>query len=87
MDPYMGELANIPVDKLIEWLFYCVDKKDVRVDAIFWETHCFMEQELPCYNLEMFRKFQEKGIDMKKSSIETLDKLWESVKMLEDSAN
>ena len=64
MDSYMGELANIPEDKLIEWLFYCVDKKGVRVDAIFWETHCFMEQELPCYNLEMFRKFQEKGVDI-----------------------
>ncbi len=64
MDSYMGELANIPEDKLIKWLFYCVDKKGVKVDAIFWETHCFMEQELPCYNFEMFRKFQEKGVDI-----------------------
>lgn len=30
---------------------------------------------------------EEKNIDMQTSSIETLDKLWESVKMLEDSAN
>ena len=29
------------------------------------------------------RLAEEKGIDMKTSSIETLDKLWESVKMLE----
>ena len=39
LDPYMGELANIPEDKLIEWLFYCVDKKGVRVDEIIWEGH------------------------------------------------
>ena len=33
MDPYMGELASIPEDKLIEWLFYCIDKKSVRVEG------------------------------------------------------
>lgn len=27
MDADCGELANIPEDKLIEWLFYCIDKK------------------------------------------------------------
>ena len=64
MDPYMGELANIPENKLIDWLFYCIDKKGVKVDAIFWEGHCFYEQELPCYNADVYRKFQEKGIDV-----------------------
>ena len=64
MDPYMGELANIPENKLIEWLFYCIDKKGVKADAIFWEGHCFFEQELPCYNNGIYRKFREKGIDI-----------------------
>ena len=64
LDPYMGELANTPQDKLIEWLFYCVDKKGVKVDAIFWEGHCFMEQESPCYNTGIYRKFQENGVNI-----------------------
>ena len=64
MDPYMGEIANIPEDKLIEWLFYCVDKKGVKVDAIFWEGHCFIEQESPCYNAPVYKKFQDKGINI-----------------------
>ncbi len=70
----MGNLANIPEDKLIDWLFYCVDKKCVKVDAIFWEVHCFMEQELPCYNFEIFREFQKKGIDMMASIIDECHK-------------
>lgn len=74
MDSYMGELANIPEDKLIDWLFYCVDKKGVKADAIFWEVHCFMEQELPCYNCEIFRKFQAKGIDVMKRIIDECHK-------------
>ncbi|MBQ7761337.1 MAG: hypothetical protein IJ400_04705 [Clostridia bacterium] len=64
MDPYAGEIANIPQDKLIEWLFYCVDKKGVKVDAIFWEGHCFMEQESPCNNTQIYKKFQAKGINI-----------------------
>ena len=61
MDPYMGNIANIPENKLIDWLFFCIDKKGVKVDAIFWEGHCFFEQELPCYNFEIYRKFKEKS--------------------------
>ncbi len=64
LDPYMGPLANIPEDKLIEWLFHCVDKKGVKVDEIFWEGHCFFEMECPCYNADIYRKFQDKGIDI-----------------------
>ena len=64
MDPYMGEIANIPEDKLIEWLFHCVDKKGVKVDAIIWEGHCFIEQECPCYNAPIYKKFQDKGINI-----------------------
>ena len=64
MDSYIGDLAKIPEDKLIEWLFYCVDKKGVKVDAIFWEGHCFFEQELPCYNTDIYRKFRDKGVDI-----------------------
>jgi len=64
MDSYMGELANIPEDKLIEWLFYCIDKKGVRVDTILWEGHCFFEQELSYYNADIYRKFQDKGINI-----------------------
>ena len=64
MDPYMGELANIPTDKLIKWLFYCVDKKGVKVDTIIWEGHCFFEQETSHFNTEIYRKFQEKGINI-----------------------
>ena len=64
MDTYTGELANIPEDKLIEWLFYCVDKKGVKVDTICWEGHCLFEQELPCYNTDIYRKFQANGIDI-----------------------
>ena len=64
MDPYMGELANIPVDKLIEWLFYCVDKKGVKVDEIFWEGHCFFESESPCNDTKIYKKFQAKGINI-----------------------
>ena len=74
MDSYMGNLANIPEDKLIEWLFYCVDKKGVKVDAIFWEGHCFMEQELPCYNTEIYRSFQAKGIDIMERIIDECHK-------------
>ena len=64
MDPYMGDLSKIPEDKLIEWLFYCIDKKGVKADAIFWEGHCFFEQELSCYNTEIYRKFKEKGTNI-----------------------
>lgn len=64
LDPYAGEIANIPEDKLIEWLFYCVDKKGVRVDAIFWEGHCFIPQECSCYNAPIYEKFQQKGINI-----------------------
>ena len=64
MDPYMGELANIPADKLIEWLFYCVDKNGVKVDTIIWEGHCFFEQEAPHFNAEIYKKFQDKGINI-----------------------
>lgn len=64
MDPYMGELANIPQEKFIKWLFYCVDKKGVRVDAIIWEGHCFVEQEAPHYNAGVYKKFQDKGINI-----------------------
>ena len=74
MDTYTGELANIPVDKLIEWLFYCVDKKNVKVDTIFWEAHCLFEQELPCYNAEIYRKFQEKGINIMERIIDECHK-------------
>jgi len=64
MDPYMGELANIPEDKLMEWLFYCVDKKGVKADAIFWETHCFLPSESPCNTTKIYKKFQDKGINI-----------------------
>ena len=74
MDPYMGELANIPTDKLIEWFFYCVDKKGVKVDAIFWEGHCLFEQELPCYNAEIYKKFQDKGINIMERIIDECHK-------------
>ena len=64
MDSYIGPLADVHEDKLIEWLFYCVDKRGVKIDAIFWEGHCFMEQELPCYNTDIYGKFQNKGVDI-----------------------
>ena len=74
MDTYTGELANIPEDKLIEWLFYCVDKKGVKVDTICWEGHCLFEQELPCYNTDIYRKFQANGIDIMARIIEECHK-------------
>lgn len=74
MDPYMGELANIPTDELIKWLFHCVDKKGVKVDAIFWEGHCFIEQESPCNNTKIYKKFQDKGIDIMKLIIDECHK-------------
>ena len=74
MDPYTADLSKIPEDKLVEWLFYCVDKKGVKIDAILWEVHCFMEQELPCYNIGIYRKFQEKGIDMMRRLIDECHK-------------
>lgn len=64
MDSYAGEIANIPEDKLIEWLFYCIDKNDVKVDAIFWEGHCFFEQESPHFNTGIYKKIQAKGINI-----------------------
>lgn len=64
LDPYMGELANIPKDKLIEWLFHCVDKKGVKVDEIFWETHCFLPSESSCNNTKIYKKFQENFINI-----------------------
>ncbi len=64
MDPYMGELANIQEDKLIKWLFYCVDNKGVKADAIFWEQHCFTPLESPCNTTEIYKKFQDKGINI-----------------------
>ena len=64
MDTYTGELANIPEDELIKWLFYCIDNKGVKADAIFWEGHCLFEQELPFYNTDIYRKFQANGIDI-----------------------
>ena len=64
MDPYMGELANIPEDKLIEWLFYCIDRKGVKADTIFWEGHCFIPQESPCNDTKTYQKFKDKGINM-----------------------
>ena len=74
LDPYMGQIANIPEDKLIDWLFYCIDKKDVKADAIFWEGHCFFEQELPCYNADIYRKFQEKRINIMERIIDECHK-------------
>ena len=74
LDPYMGQLANIPEDKLIDWLFYCIDKKGVKADAIFWEGHCFFEQELPCYNADIYRKFQEKRINIMERIIDECHK-------------
>ncbi|MBQ4510023.1 MAG: hypothetical protein II984_04805 [Clostridia bacterium] len=74
LDPYMGQLANIPEDKLIDWLFYCIDKKDVKADVIFWEGHCFFEQELNCYNADIYRKFQEKRINIMERIIDECHK-------------
>ena len=74
MDPYIGPLADIPQEKLIEWLFYCIDKKGVSIDAIFWEGHCFYELECPCYNTDIYRKFQAKGINIMKRIIDECHK-------------
>ncbi|MBQ4585524.1 MAG: hypothetical protein IJA82_04890 [Clostridia bacterium] len=74
MDPYTGNLANIPVDKLIDWLFYCIDKKGVLVDEILWEGHCFFEQELPCYNAKIYKEFQSKGINIMERIIDECHK-------------
>ena len=74
MDSYIGDLAKIPEDKLIEWLFYCVDKKGVKVDAIFWEGHCFIEHELPCYNFPTYKKFQDRGINIMERIIDECHK-------------
>lgn len=64
MDPYMGEIANIPEDELIKWLFYCVDNKGVKVDTILWEEHCFLPLESPCNTTKIYKKFQEKRINI-----------------------
>lgn len=74
MDPYMGEIANIPVDKLIKWLFYCVDNKEVRVDAIFWEAHCFIPSESPCNTTKIYKKFQDKGVNIMERIIDECHK-------------
>ena len=74
MDPYMGKLENIPEDKLIEWLFHCVDKKGVKIDEIFWEGHCFFELECPCYNTDIYRKFQERGLNIMERIIDECHK-------------
>lgn len=70
----MGDLAKIPEDKLIEWLFFCIDKKGVKVDEIFWEGHCLFELEQACYNADIYRKFQAKGIDIMARIIEECHK-------------
>jgi hypothetical protein len=64
MDPYMGEIANIPEDELIKWLFFCIDNKGVKVDTIFWEQHCFTPAESPCNTTNIYKKFQDKGINI-----------------------
>ena len=74
MDPYMGDLASIPEDKLIEWLFYCIDKKSVRVDTIFWEQHCFTPLESPCNTTKIYKKFQENGINIMERIIDECHK-------------
>lgn len=74
LDSYIGAIASIPQDKLIDWLFYCVDKKGVKIDEIFWEGHCFFEQECPCYNADIYRKFQDNGIDIMERIIDECHK-------------
>ena len=74
MDPNMAELANMPEDKLMEWLFYCVDKKSVKVDTIFWEGHCFLEQESPCNTTEIYKKFCDNGINIMQCIIDECHK-------------
>lgn len=74
MDADCGELANIPEDKLIEWLFYCIDKKSIKTDTILWEGHPFIEQESPCNNTANYKKFRDKGINIMQEIIDECHK-------------
>ena len=74
MDADCGELANIPEDKLIEWLFYCIDNKSIKTDTILWEGHPFIEQESPCNNTANYKKFRDKGINIMQEIIDECHK-------------
>ena len=60
--------------KLEECYFYNMDKKGIKVDAILWESHCFLPQECESNNTEIFRYFQARGIDMMQVLIDACHK-------------
>ncbi len=44
--------------------FYNVDHCGMKVDAILWETHCFLPQEQALNNRDVYKFFVSRGLDM-----------------------
>lgn len=74
LDPWVGGLEKIPYDKLMEWFFYSIDKNGCKVDTIFWETHCFIEQESPCNNMPLYEKCRREGVNIMQMIIDECHK-------------
>lgn len=60
--------------KLEDCYFYNIDNQNMKVDAILWESHCFLPQECESNETEIFHYFQARGIDMMRVLIEACHK-------------
>ena len=70
-------LANPDVnaaEKLEKCYFYNIDKLGMKVDAILWESHCFLPQECESNNTDIYQCFKGRGIDMMQVLIDACHK-------------
>ncbi len=60
--------------KIEECYFYNIDNGFAKVDAILWEGHPFLPQETVSNNRDIYKFFQNSGIDMMKYLIDACHK-------------
>ena len=63
-DPCVYKFAQLSAEKLIEALFYNVDREGAKPDIIVWETHRFLPSECENQNTDDYLQFRHRGLDM-----------------------